>query len=304
MKWLYKYPQRAYPYQQLIEENRRRRRTGTGVRAARHRHLRRRPLLRRRSSSTPRRRPRTSSSASRSTIAVPSRADPPPPASLVPQHMGLERAAGPGADIRARTDRSRVRQPPGRRPRRRHRCATSCSSTASGRGISTSRRAASCSSPTTRRTPQRVYGPGAHAAAKPYVKDAFHRHIVDGEERDEPGATRHQGLRPLPSRRSGRRFRHASHAPHARRRSTRPLRRRRRGRSSDVGPRRTSSMPRSIRRAASEDERMVQRQAFAGLLWTKQIYLFDVNQLVGRRRPVACRRPRHDASSATATGDT
>ncbi|MDQ3699560.1 MAG: glucosidase, partial [Chloroflexota bacterium] len=30
--------------------------------------------------------------------------------------------------------------------------------------------------------------------------------------------------------------------------------------------------------AASDDERLVQRQAFAGLLWTKQIYLFDVNQ--------------------------
>lgn len=29
---------------------------------------------------------------------------------------------------------------------------------------------------------------------------------------------------------------------------------------------------------ASEDERLVQRQAFAGLLWTKQIYLFDVNR--------------------------
>jgi hypothetical protein len=29
---------------------------------------------------------------------------------------------------------------------------------------------------------------------------------------------------------------------------------------------------------ASADERMVQRQALAGLLWTKQIYLFDVNQ--------------------------
>jgi hypothetical protein len=28
---------------------------------------------------------------------------------------------------------------------------------------------------------------------------------------------------------------------------------------------------------ASEDEKRVQRQAFAGLLWTKQIYLFDVN---------------------------
>jgi hypothetical protein len=29
---------------------------------------------------------------------------------------------------------------------------------------------------------------------------------------------------------------------------------------------------------ASADERLVQRQAFAGLLWTKQIYLFDVSQ--------------------------
>jgi hypothetical protein len=28
---------------------------------------------------------------------------------------------------------------------------------------------------------------------------------------------------------------------------------------------------------ATEDEKLVQRQAFAGLLWTKQIYLFDVN---------------------------
>jgi hypothetical protein len=29
---------------------------------------------------------------------------------------------------------------------------------------------------------------------------------------------------------------------------------------------------------ASADERLVQRQAFAGMLWTKQVYLFDVNQ--------------------------
>ena len=29
---------------------------------------------------------------------------------------------------------------------------------------------------------------------------------------------------------------------------------------------------------ASEDEKRIQRQAFAGLLWTKQIYLFDVNE--------------------------
>jgi hypothetical protein len=51
---------------------------------------------------------------------------------------------------------------------------------------------------------------------------------------------------------------------------------------------------------ASEDERRVQRQAFAGLLWSKQIYLFDVNRwLEGddtRNRPPSSRnwvRNRH-----------
>ncbi len=44
---------------------------------------------------------------------------------------------------------------------------------------------------------------------------------------------------------------------------------------------------------ATEDERRVQRQALAGLLWTKQIYLFDVNQWLegddSRRPPPASR---------------
>jgi hypothetical protein len=30
--------------------------------------------------------------------------------------------------------------------------------------------------------------------------------------------------------------------------------------------------------AASEDEKLIQRQAFAGMLWSKQVYLFDVNK--------------------------
>ena len=47
LKMLYKYPQRAFPYAQLVEENRRRGTDAAGVRAARHRRLRRRPLLRR-----------------------------------------------------------------------------------------------------------------------------------------------------------------------------------------------------------------------------------------------------------------
>ena len=44
---LYKYPQAAFPYERLLEENRRRGSGRAGVRAARHRDLRRRSLLRR-----------------------------------------------------------------------------------------------------------------------------------------------------------------------------------------------------------------------------------------------------------------
>ena len=47
MKYLYKYPQREFPYRDLVETNRRPVAGGVRVRAARHRRLRRRPLLRR-----------------------------------------------------------------------------------------------------------------------------------------------------------------------------------------------------------------------------------------------------------------
>ena len=47
MKALYKYPQREFPYQSLLDENRRRSRTDPEFELARHRRLRRRPLLRR-----------------------------------------------------------------------------------------------------------------------------------------------------------------------------------------------------------------------------------------------------------------
>ena len=47
MKYLYKYPQAAFPYDDLVADQPRRIAAGDGVRAARHRRLRRRPLLRR-----------------------------------------------------------------------------------------------------------------------------------------------------------------------------------------------------------------------------------------------------------------
>jgi hypothetical protein len=38
--------------------------------------------------------------------------------------------------------------------------------------------------------------------------------------------------------------------------------------------------------AASEDEKLVQRQAFAGMLWSKQIYILDVNQWLEGDNPI------------------
>ena len=45
MRYVYKYPQAEFPYQRLIDENRRRGGTGTGIRVARHGNLRRRSIL-------------------------------------------------------------------------------------------------------------------------------------------------------------------------------------------------------------------------------------------------------------------
>ena len=50
------------------------------------------------------------------------------------------------------------------------------------RGISTRRRAASALFTDNETNAERVYG-AARAVASPYVKDAFHRHIVNGEQR-------------------------------------------------------------------------------------------------------------------------
>jgi mannosylglycerate hydrolase MGH1-like protein len=113
------------------------------------------------------------------------------------------------------------------------------------------------------------------ASRKPYVKDAFHRRIVGGEDSTNPA---HIGTKSC--------FHYQTVVPA--------------GGSVSVRLRLTPEQMKSPladldeiiekRRAeadefyeaihparASEDERRVQRQAFAGLLWTKQIYLFDVD---------------------------
>jgi len=119
----------------------------------------------------------------------------------------------------------------------------------------------------------RVFGAGAQSRS-PHVKDAFHRFIVNGEadavrrERHGTKACGWQRVEIDPGRSHVMRMRLAPQnaAPCdvdeviARRRA-------------EADAYYDSIHPKK----ASDDERNVQRQAFAGLLWTKQSYLFDVD---------------------------
>jgi hypothetical protein len=140
----------------------------------------------------------------------------------------------------------------------------------------------------------RVFGPG-HPSKKPYVKDAFHRFITSGEPCINPAG---QGTKA---------------AVHYRFDAVAPL-----GsavvrlRFSDRGPNRPplSDVDATIAkrkaeadeffaaiqpRGASADERQIQRQALAGLLWSKQNYIFDVNRWLDGDNPHSPPPPRRSA---------
>ena len=119
-----------------------------------------------------------------------------------------------------------------------------------------------------------VYGPGNRSASR-FTKDAFHRQIVSGEAATNPAGTGTKACLhykvTVPARGS-----HVAHFRFAPAALDAPL--------ADV------DAVVSLRRAeadefyaavhppnATDDEKLVQRQALAGMLWTKQIYLFDVN---------------------------
>ena len=122
----------------------------------------------------------------------------------------------------------------------------------------------------------RIWGPGAESR-RPHVKDAFHRYVVAGERaaiNTEPSGTKacvhYAGLN-VP----------AGGSVVVRLRLTDEL---------TDEPLRDAEEILALRRreadefyeelhppAASVDERRVQRQALAGMLWTKQIYIYDVN---------------------------
>jgi hypothetical protein len=122
----------------------------------------------------------------------------------------------------------------------------------------------------------RVWGAQARSR-KPYVKDAFHRHVVGGERaavNPAPEGTKaclHYADLNVP----------AGGSVVVRLRLTdeslgEPLRD-----ADEIVARRRQEADEFYEELhppkATEDERLVQRQALAGMLWTKQIYLYDVN---------------------------
>ena len=134
-----------------------------------------------------------------------------------------------------------------------------------------------------------------------YCKDGFHERIVHGrQDRVNPAQI---GTKAAAWHRGGRRARRDR--PNAR------VRLCRRPREAPFGdfeqcaaarrPRPTRSMPACRRASASADERNIQRQAFAGMIWNKQFYHFDV-RAGWRAIPGRPRRPRAASTGATARG--
>jgi Mannosylglycerate hydrolase MGH1-like glycoside hydrolase domain len=121
---------------------------------------------------------------------------------------------------------------------------------------------------------ERVYGPASRSHG-PYVKDAFHRHIIQGapsinpQQKGTKACLHYPALRIPAGGSRVIRLRFADSPLSA------PL--------ADVDSI-TSQRCRDADefyeqlqpKTASADERLVQRQALAGMVWTKQVYLFDV----------------------------
>jgi len=121
---------------------------------------------------------------------------------------------------------------------------------------------------------ERVFGPWAKSR-KPHVKDAFHRHVIGGEEcvRRDGAGTKACAERRFVVPAGGRALLRLRLTPEALGDPFADVDAIVAERQRDADEFYAAIQPPN----ASEDEKRVQRQAFAGMLWSKQIYLFDVN---------------------------
>ncbi len=145
------------------------------------------------------------------------------------------------------------------------------------------------------------------ADAAGYFKDAFHDYVVHGRRgrRESASSTgtkaaaryRARRCRPAASVERAAASRAASSQPRRSPTSTRRARRaQRRGR-------RVLRRP-AARTSPTPTRGCVQRQAFAGMIWSKQFYYYDVPEWLQRRPGAAAAAARAARTAATATGRT
>ena len=290
---------REFPYAAAVDENARARPRRARVRAARHRRLRRRPVLRRRPSTTPRPTPTTCCIRIAVTNHGPDAATLHVlPTAVVPQHVGVgSRRPRPAVDPAARPDRR-----DGHRPSRpptlpRHADAA--------RRDGDAARALFCDNET---NDARLFGDGQPRPPCTRRTASTTTSSTAARRRVNPDRHRHEGrvLVPLwdsvPAGETARLSASGCARPAA---PTASLvrRRLRRRRSAPAATEADEFYAELIAgRAPDEADRHVTRQAFAGLLWSKQLYHYDVRPLAGRRpgQPAAA-EPRH-ARPQRATG--
>jgi len=131
----------------------------------------------------------------------------------------------------------------------------------------------------------RVFGPG-NQSRSPFVKDAFHRHIIQGQACVNPAMTgtkaaiRYHADAVPPGGSFVREFRISSIGT-----LVDPLAEV--GTFIDLRRAEADEFHATLRRArTTDDEAGVQRQAYAGLLWSKQCYLFDVARWLDGDNPL------------------
>ena len=278
LRWRYHYPQAAFPYERLVDHGRGLRRPR--ARAARHRRVRRRPLL------VGRRHLRQGLAhrgpdADRGREPRAGRGDPRRAAdAVVPEHVVVgagarrPRIEGDGAAL-AVADHAlagyRLDAAPG-----------------PDGALPT---ALFCENET---NVPRVFG---GEPTTPYPKDGINDHVVAGAETVNPNGSRNEGRAALPRHRRRRRQGRAAPAaaPAAgghRPRAGRP--RRSTTCSPHARPTPTRSTTRSPRRGRTTSTMRILRQACAGLIWSKQMYPFNVRRWLdgdpGLPPPPAARR--------------
>ena len=298
LRWRYHYPQAALPVRGPGRDQPRAVQVRARVRAARHRHLRRRPLLDRRGPLRQGEPDRHPDADHRPQPGPGGRHAPRPADAVVPQRVVVEPRARPSPSCgRARTA--------GRSWRATRSWATTRSTSARAR-TGRSRR---CCSARTRPTARRIYGVAVDHA----VPEGRHQRPRDRRCRDgQPGRRRHEGRAVVPAGRAARRDGRAPAAPAQAAQGGQASRRERRGAGAaaaataeggkggngkaaaedvepidPLGPSFESTMKRreseaddfyaALRReGGTDDEQRIMRQAFAGMLWSKQYYGYNV----------------------------